>query len=90
MMISPGAIALTALTLMLWILWRDSMRSRRPGQIIFTVRIALFLVVSGVLLLNLVRYPYLFSTTARVTTVLSALVGIAGATYFGRRLIRRI
>lgn len=90
MMISPGAIALTALTLMLWILWRDSLRSGRPGQIVFTVRIALFLVVSGVLLLNLFRYPYLYSTTARVTTVLSALVGIAGAAYFGRRLIRRI
>jgi len=90
MMISPGAIALTALTLMLWILWRDSLRSRRPGQIIFTVRIALFLVVSGVLLLNLVRYPHLYTTTARVTTVFAALVGIAGAVYFSRRLIRRI
>jgi hypothetical protein len=90
MMISPGAIALTALTLMLWILWRDSMRSRRAGQIIFTVRIALFLVVSGVLLLNLVRYPELYTTTARVTTVFSALVGIVGAVYFSRRLIRRI
>lgn len=90
MMISPGAIALTALTLMLWILWRDSLRSRRAGQIIFTVRIALFLVVSGVLLLNLFRYPGLYTTTARVTTIFSALVGIGGAVYFSRRLIRRI
>ena len=90
MMISPGAIALTALTLMLWILWRDSLRSRRPGQIIFTVRIALFLVVSGILLLNLVRSPQLYTTTARATTVCAALVGIGGAAYFARRLIRRI
>jgi hypothetical protein len=90
MILSPGAIALTALTLMLWILWRDSMRSRRPGQIIFTVRIALFLVVSGVLILNLFRYPHLYTSTARAVTVASALVGIGGAAYFSRRLIRRI
>lgn len=90
MMISPGAMALTALTLMLWILWRDSLRSRRPGQVIFTVRIALFLVVSFVLLLNLVRYPNLYTTTARVVTVFTAFVGIVGAGYFSRRLIRRI
>jgi len=88
MMISPGAIALCALTLMLWILWRDSLRSR-PSQIIFTVRIALFLIVSGVLLLNMFRYPYLYTTTAKAFTVAAALVGIGGAGYFGRKLIRR-
>jgi hypothetical protein len=89
-MISPGALALTALTLMLWILWRDSLRSRRPSQIVFTVRIALFLIVSGVLLLNLIRYPYLYTTTAKAFTGLAALVGIGGAGYFGRRLVRGI
>jgi hypothetical protein len=88
-MISPGAIALCAITLMLWILWRDSLRSR-PSQIIFTIRIALFLIVAGVLLVNMFRYPYLYTSTARAFTVLAAVVGIGGAGYFGRKLVRRV
>lgn len=89
-MIPPAAMAIAALTVMLWILWSDTIRGRRPSPILYTVRIALYLIVAGVLLLNRFRYPYLFSPAATVLVVLAALVGVFGALYFGRRLVRRV
>jgi hypothetical protein len=53
------------------------------------VRIALFLVVSAILILNLVRYPDYFSGAARVMAIVGALVGIGGAGYFAKRLVTR-
>jgi len=89
-MIPPAAMAIAALTLMLWILWSDTVRARRPSPILYTVRIALYLVMAGVLLLNRVRYPQFFSPAATVLVALAALVGLLGAFYFGRRLVRRV
>jgi hypothetical protein len=88
-MMSPGLMAIATLTVMLWILWSDTIRARRPSQILYTVRIALYLVVSFVLILNLIRYPRIFDTTDRVLTIVAAVVGLAGAGYFARKLIRR-
>jgi hypothetical protein len=88
-MISPAGMSIAALTVMLWILWSDSLRSRRPHQILYVVRIALYLISAGILILNLVRYPELYSGTARVVTVLTALVGIGGAAFFARKLVSR-
>jgi phosphoglycerol transferase MdoB-like AlkP superfamily enzyme len=82
-------MALAALTVMLWILWSDTMRARRPSQILYTMRIALYLIVSGILILNLVRYPRMFDGGARLIAVLAVLVGLVGAGYFGRRLVLR-
>ena len=89
-MISPGAMALMALTIMLWLVWSDTVRSRRQHPILYAVRIALFLIVSGVLILNMARYPEAFSTGARVLAVIAVGVGLFGAGYFGRRLVRRV
>lgn len=86
---SPGAMAMATITVMLWILWSDSIRARRPSPILYAVRIALFLIVSGVLVLNMVRRPDLFHGGARTLTVVAAVVGVAGAGYFARRLTRR-
>ena len=88
-MMSPGLMAIASLTVMLWILWSDTIRARRPSQILFTIRIGLYLVVSAVLILNLFRYPRIFDTTDRVLTIITAAVGILGAGYFARRLVRR-
>ena len=88
-MISPVGMAIAALTVMLWILWSDSIRARRPSQVLYAVRIALYLIVSGVLILNLVRYPHYFSAAARVVVVVAVLVGLFGAWYFARRLVRK-
>jgi hypothetical protein len=83
-------MAIAAITVMLWILWSDTIRPRRPSQIVYTIRIALFLIASGVLILNMVRYPDLFSGATRAVTIVGALIGIIGAGYFARRLVRRV
>ena len=89
-MISPAGMAIAAITVMLWIVWSDTMRSRRSSPILYTVRIGLYLVVSGVFVLNLVRYPRMFSGTARTLGIVAIVMGIVGATYFTRRLVRRV
>lgn len=88
-MINPAAMAIAMITVMLWIVWSDTVRARRPSQILYTVRIALFLVVSGIMILNMVRYPHLFAGGTRAMAVVAVLVGITGAGYFARRLVRR-
>ena len=89
-MIPPVGFAIAALTVMLWILWSDSIRPRRASQGMYALRVATYLVVSGVLILNRVRYPQYFSGGATVAVVLAVLVGLFGAFWFGRRLVRRV
>jgi hypothetical protein len=82
-------MAIATITVMLWIMWSDTIRARRPSPILYAVRIALFLIVTGVLVLNMVRRPDLFHGSARVWTIAAAVVGVVGAGYFARRLTRR-
>ena len=86
---TPTAMAIATITVMLWILWSDSLRSRRPTPILYAVRIALFLVVSGIMVLNMVRHPHLFAGTTMVISVVAVAVGVLGAAYFARRLMTR-
>ena len=88
-MIPPAGYAIATITVMLWIMWSDTLRARKPSPILYTVRIALFLVVSGVLIHNLVRFPEVFNGSARFLTIVAAIVGIVGAGYFARRLTAR-
>lgn len=88
-MISPSSMAVVAITVMLWIVWSDTIRSHRPTPILYAVRIGLYLVMTAILLLNLFRYPHLYSNGARVLTVVASLIGFVGAAYFGRRLVLR-
>jgi phosphatidylserine synthase len=89
-MIPPTGMAIAALTVMLWILWSDTIRARRPTPVLYAVRVALYLIMAAVLVLNRVRYPRMFSTGASVLVAIAALVGLLGAFYFGRRLVRRV
>ena len=89
-MIPPSYMAIAALTVMLCILWSDTLRKRRPSQVLYAFRIALYLIVTGVLILNRVRYPRFFSSSATVLVVITVCVGLLGAGYFARRLVRRI
>lgn len=86
---TPAAMAIATMTVMLWILWSDTIRTRRPTQILYTVRIALFLVVSGLLIVNLVRRPDLFGGADMAFTIVAAVIGVIGAGYFARRLVLR-
>ena len=74
---------------MLWILWSDTLRARRPMPILYALRIALYLIVTGILILNLVRYPDVFAGTTRILVLVAVLVGLLGAGYFARRLVLR-
>jgi hypothetical protein len=89
-MIPPAGYAIAALTVMLWILWSDTVRPKRASQMLYAVRVALYLIVTSILVLNRFRYPRLFSTSATVVVGLASIVGIFGAVYFGRRLVRRV
>ena len=82
-------MAIAALTVMLWILWSDSLRSRRSSPALYALRVALYLIVSAILVLNRVRYPNMFSTGATVLVALAVLVGLFGAYWFARRLVAR-
>lgn len=88
-MIPTAGMALMALTVMLWILWSDSVRPRRASQIIYTMRVGLYLVVAAVLILNLVRYPERFSASARMVCFLAVAVGLLGSAFFARKLMKR-
>lgn len=88
-MINPVAMAIAAITVMLWILWSDTIRSKRPAPILYAVRIGLYLVVSGILILNLVRYPHAFAGSAKAIAIGAVIVGVFGAGYFARRLVLR-
>jgi len=88
-MISPVAMALASITVMLWIIWSDTLRAKRPAPVLYAVRIALYIIVSGILILNMIRYPHLFTGSARILAVVAVLVGLFGAGYFGRRLFLR-
>jgi hypothetical protein len=88
-MIPPTGMAIAALTVMLWILWSDTIRARRSTPILYAVRVALYLIMAAVLVLNRVRYPWLFSSGASALVAFTAAVGVFGAIYFGRRLVRR-
>ncbi|HEY3051816.1 MAG TPA: DUF202 domain-containing protein [Thermoanaerobaculia bacterium] len=88
-MIPPVGMAIAAMTVMLWILWSDTIRARRPSPMLYAMRIALYLIVSGILILNMLRYPDQFSGAARVVAIMAVVVGLFGAGYFARRLVRR-
>ncbi len=89
-MIPPAGMAIAALTVMLWILWSDTLRSRRPTPVLYGIRVLLFLTMAALLVVNRYRFPWLFTTTSTVLVVLTAFVGLFGAFYFGRRLVRRV
>jgi hypothetical protein len=88
-MMSPSGMAIAAITVMLWIMWSDTIRGRKPHPVLYAVRIALFIIVSGVLILNLVRYPDVFRGSARALAIVAVLVGLGGAAYFAKKLVRR-
>lgn len=89
-MIPPTGMAIAALTVMLWLIWSDTIRPARSPAILYAVRVALFVIVAGILILNRIRYPFLFSPVATGLVVVVGMVGAGGAAYFARRLVKRV
>lgn len=88
-MINPSAMAIACITVMLWLIWSDNVRPHRPSPILYAIRVALFVIVAGVMVVNMVRYPDTFASGARPLAVAVVAVGIFGAYYFARKLARR-
>ena len=78
-------IPLAALTLMMWIVWSDSVRRRPAGRGIYYFRVVIYLAACGVLGWQLWRYWYRVGTATIVLTILAILVGIGGAAHFARK-----
>ena len=89
MMMSASGMAIAAITVMLWLIWSDNVRPHRPTPILYLLRVALFVIVAGVMVLNVVRYPDTFAHGARWLAIVAALVGVSGAVYFAKKVARR-
>ena len=76
---------LLAITVMLWILWSDTVRPRRGSRLVYLIRMFLFLAMIAALYYNMFSYPTAFSTGARVLVGIATVVGLAGAIYFLRK-----
>lgn len=88
-MMTPAGMAMTAMVVMLWILWSDTLRSKKPHPILYSVRMLLFLTMTGVLIWNLVRFPQMYNGTTRTLTIVAAVVGVIGAAFFFKKVTRR-
>jgi len=88
-MIPPAGMAIASITVMLWILWSDTLRARKPSPVLYAMRVALYLIVAGVLILNMYRYPWLFLGATKVLALVAVVIGILGAAYFAVPLVRR-
>lgn len=86
---SPAGMAIAAMTVMLWIIWSETIRKRRPSTILYSVRVLLFLAMGVMLVMNRYRVPYLYTPSTTALTYFAAAVGVLGAAYFGGKLFVR-
>ena len=77
---------LAALTVMLWLLWSDSIRRGRQLRLFYAVRMLLFAAVACVVLYNLFKYPELFGRTGTLMSWVASVVGVIGVVFFFRKL----
>ncbi|HVT45212.1 MAG TPA: hypothetical protein VMT00_12585 [Thermoanaerobaculia bacterium] len=80
----PVTFPLAALTLMLWIIWSDSVRPRKPGRLMYSIRVVLYLATAAALLYNSYLMRARTTNTVTVLIVITVLTGIGGAAYFAR------
>ncbi len=81
------------MTVMLWILWSDTVRPRKSSRIVYSIRMVLFIGMIAALYYNFAAYPEAFNQTARVLLALATLVGLAGVVYFfmrARAAVKRV
>jgi TRAP-type uncharacterized transport system fused permease subunit len=77
---------LAALTVMLWLLWSDSIRRGKQLRLFYAVRLLLFAAVAGVVVYNVLKYPEMFGRTGKLMSWAAAVVGIIGVVFFFRKL----
>ena len=89
MTLNPASMAIACITVMLWLIWSDNVRPHRPTPILYAIRVALFVIVAGVMVVNMVRYPATFAQGGRALAIGVVVVGLFGAVYFARKMARR-
>ncbi len=81
---------LAAITVMLFLLWSDSVRrSRRSHPMVYVLRAVLFGVLAGVLIFNTISYPTNFNTALRILVGLAVVIALGGIVYFLRKARNR-
>ncbi|MCA1734369.1 MAG: hypothetical protein LC732_12310 [Acidobacteria bacterium] len=80
---------IAAMTLMLWLLWSESLRARAKHPAWHLSRVTLYLAMAAVMVFNGWRYRWAFTTFNFVLLALAALVGLVGAGYFLRKAFPR-
>ncbi len=88
-MLPTSMLPLAAMTVMLWILWSDMIRPRRPSKLVYSMRVVLFAAVTGVMIYNRLEYPWQYARSASALTWLAAAVGACGIAYFVRKIVAR-
>ncbi|MHB0970864.1 MAG: hypothetical protein ACYC7A_06630 [Thermoanaerobaculia bacterium] len=83
------SVALAVLTVMLWILWSDSVRPRSGGKVLYGVRVFIFLAVAAILVQRAVTSRPPLSGGAIALVAVTALVAVGGAVYFFRKAAAR-
>lgn len=78
-------LPLAMLTVMMFLIWTDSVRTRPVHPVAYILRALVFVAGVGILLFNRFRYPHLYGGTSTILIVITAVVGIGGAAYFGRK-----
>ena len=87
-----SAIPVAALTVMLWLLWSDSIRKRASSSLVYALRAGLYLSATAVMLFNLISRPIAFTYGGRTFAIVAVIVGLLGAVVFGRKamMARRV
>lgn len=87
-----SAMPLAALTVMLWLLWSDSIRKRTSSFLVYALRAGLYLSATTVLLFNLISRPIAFMFGGRTIAIVAVMVGLLGALVFARKamMARRV
>jgi len=82
-----SAMPLAALTVMLWLLWSDSIRKRTASFPVYALRAGLYLTAVAVLLFNLTSRPDAFIYGGRTAAIVAVVVGLLGALLFARKAV---
>lgn len=82
-------VALATLTVMLWILWSDSIRPRSGGKVLYGVRVVIFLAVAAILVQRAVTARPSLGSGAIALVAVTTLVAVGGAVYFFRKATSR-
>lgn len=87
-----SAIPVAALTVMLWLLWSDSIRKRGASSLVYALRSGLYLSATAVMLFNLISRPGSFMYGGRTIAIVAVIVGFLGAVVFARKamMARRV